>query len=107
MHVRHLAATIYCQPHCAQEFLDESLAYEPFSTYRHNLFVYPLAVDLRSSASRNIACRVEFLEREAAVTTESQGLNCFFNRLDLGFSRSATTDVTYHDKVRWSHPSHC
>ena len=83
-----------------QEFLDGDLGREPFTSFRHHLYVYPLQADLRATAHRNIACRVEFLEREAATTSEAQGLNCFYNRLDLGLSKSATTGVTYHDKAR-------
>lgn len=82
-----------------QEFLDDSAGREPYSSFRHHLFVYPESADMRSTSYRNIACRVEFLAKETAPSSgHAQGLPCMYNPLDRTLDTHRTTSVLYHNK---------
>jgi hypothetical protein len=39
----------------------------PFSEYKHYVLVYPLSVNVSSTPHRNIACRVELLDRHGVA----------------------------------------
>ena len=80
--------------------MDETVIREPFTTFRHHLYVSPMSADFHTTAHRNIACRVEFMETEGSYTTEPQGIACVYNKYSASKLRHATTTVTYHSKVR-------
>jgi hypothetical protein len=82
-----------------QGFVETNVIGDAHVSYRHNLYVYPIMADLRSTSHRNIACRVEFMEREAQPSGDVQGLPCIFKRYEAGFTRAAHAVVSYHNKV--------
>jgi hypothetical protein len=80
-----------------QEFPSNGIL-EPNRTYRHNLYVYVKSADFKSTSSRNIAVRVEFLDACGKLALDPQGLPLLYSHSACKLVQSVTTAVSYHTK---------
>eukprot|EP00026_Physarum_polycephalum_P000247 Phypoly_transcript_00247.p1 GENE.Phypoly_transcript_00247~~Phypoly_transcript_00247.p1 ORF type:complete len:1883 (+),score=221.77 Phypoly_transcript_00247:138-5651(+) len=91
-----------------QEFDQENIPPQPFSSYVHHLYIYPRTLNFtnyksdKASSARNLCCEIKFMEDDANVN--SPGLPVIYGTSTTSsITRSGWSTVVYHNKKpKWT-----